>query len=189
MPGERELRAGLLGAEPMSAERRERFAAEMGEILEPRLSRGYRWYYGLFLASILMGLPGAVCGMVFDGEQRWRWVLMAAGELVCAWWVWHILRRGAEPLRSMQGMSKVLAGLSTAAAVVVILYGLRQPSMESILWGLLGVVACVFFNVINLWNRTLVAERSVRVQMLRVEYRLAEAAAAAGQGERGHLER
>jgi hypothetical protein len=47
-------------------------------------------------------------------------------------------------------------------------------------------VACVFFNVMNLWNRTLVAERSVRVQRLRVEYRLA--AAAAGQRERGGRE-
>jgi hypothetical protein len=184
MSGERELREGLLGAEPVSAERQERFAAEVGQILEPRLPKGYRWYYGLSLAGMVVGLPGAVSGAVFDAEHRWVWVLMAAGIVVSGCWIVHILIRGAEPQRVMQGISKVLAGLSTAAAVMVIAYGLQHPSMESILWALLGVVACVFCNVINLWNRMITAERNVRVQMLRVEYRLAEAAAA-GQDNRG----
>jgi hypothetical protein len=177
MSGEREMRAGLLGAEPVSAERQERFAAEVGQILEPRLPKAYRWYYGLALAGNLVGLLGAVCGLVFDAEHRGQWVLMVVVIVAASGWIMHILKRGAEPLRAMQGMSKVMAGLSTAAAVAVTLYGLQYPTMEHVFWALLGVVACVFCNVINLWNRMITAERNVRVQMLRVEYRLAETAA------------
>ena len=144
--------------------------------MEPRLSRSYRLYYILSLAGLVAGLPGAVCGLVFDAEHRWIWAVFV---LVCgafASWIFYILRRGAEPLWIMQGMSKAAAGIAAVATVSLIVYGLQNPSPASVLWSLLGLLACLFMWCINLWNRLLTAERTLRECILRVEYRVAELA-------------
>ena len=168
------LRENLFGLEPLSPERQQRFREELAQIVEPRLSRGYRLYYLLGLAGSLIGLPGAVCGLLFDAEHRWIWALNLVVLLGFAGWVFYILRRGAEPLRIMQGMSKALAAVALFAAGLLIVYGIGSPSLASVLWSLLGLLLFLLVSFINLWNRVLTSERTVREHILRVEYQLAK---------------
>jgi hypothetical protein len=98
-------------------------------------------------------------------------------------WIFHILRRGAEPLGAMQGMSKAVAGLVGIATIAMIMYGLQNPSMAAVLWSLLGIVASLLTSFINLWNRVITAERTLREDILRVEYRLADLASRLPPGE------
>ncbi|MGE0760838.1 MAG: hypothetical protein AB7F89_26115 [Pirellulaceae bacterium] len=174
MSSENKLRANLFDAEPISPERQQRFREELDQIVEPRLSRAYRLYYVLALVGLITGMPGAVCGVFFDREHRWLWALFLLASMPFAGWMVYILRRAAEPLRIMQGMSKALSGLGAAGAGILIVYGLQHPSLTSILWALLGLLVFLLTSFINLWNRLLSAENAVREQILRVEYRIAE---------------
>jgi 4-amino-4-deoxy-L-arabinose transferase-like glycosyltransferase len=142
--------------------------------VEPRLSRGYRLYYIMALVGPIAGLPGAVCGVLVDAEHRWLWALMLLAFVVFAGWIVYILRRGAEPLRIMQGMSKAFAGIGALVAGLLIFYGLQNPSVVSVLWALFGVLVFLLTSFINLWNRVIAAERTMREHILRVEYRLAD---------------
>jgi 4-amino-4-deoxy-L-arabinose transferase-like glycosyltransferase len=174
MSHENNLREGLFNAEPISAERQQRFREELARIVEPRLSRGYRLYYLTALVGLIAGLPGAVCGAILDSEHRWIWALFLLVCTIFAGWIVYILRRGAEPLRIMQGMSKAFAGIGAAVAGLLIVYGLQSPSLASVLWALLGLLVFLLTSFINLWNRMITAENSMREQILRVEYRLAD---------------
>ncbi len=59
-------------------------------------------------------------------------------------------------------------------AGVLIFYGLQNPSLASVLWALLGLLVFLLTSFINLWNRVITAERTMREHILRVEYRLAD---------------
>lgn len=174
MSHENNLRESLFSAEPISPERQQRFREELAQIVEPRLSRSYRLYYILALVGLLVGLPGAICAVVFDAEHRWTWALFLLVSTAFAGWILYILRRGAEPLRIMQGMSKAFTGIGALVAGLVIFYGLQSPSLASVLWALLGLLMFLLMSFINLWNRVITAERTMREHILRIEYRLAE---------------
>jgi hypothetical protein len=173
---EKDLRESLFGAEPLSPQRQQRFREELSQIVEPRLSRGHRLYYIVALAGAVAGLPGAACGVVFDAQHRWVWALSLLAFTAFAGWILHILRRGAEPLPAMQSMSKAMVGISVVVAWLLIFHGLQNPSLAGILWSLLGVLLFLLTSSINLWNRVITAERTMREHILRVEYRLAEQA-------------
>lgn len=173
MSPDNNLRENLFGIEPLNPERQQRFREELAGIVEPRLSRGYRLYYIIGLLGLLAGIPGALTAVVFDAQHRWLWALFLAASAAFAAWILYILRRGAEPLRAMQGMSKALAGVTWMAAGLLIVYGLQNPSHASVLWALLGLLLFLLTSFINLWNRLLTAERTIREHLLRVEYRLA----------------
>lgn len=173
MSHDNNLRENLFSLEPIDPQRQQRFREELAQIVEPRLSPSYRWYYILSLVGPVVGFPGAVCGLLFDAEHRWLWGLTLVAIVAFVGWISYILRRGAEPLRLMQGMSKALAGIAWAVAGVLVLYGLQNPSLASVLWGLLGLLVFLLTSFINLWNRVITAERTVREHILRVEYRLA----------------
>ncbi|MHB0961064.1 MAG: hypothetical protein ACYC0X_21660 [Pirellulaceae bacterium] len=168
------LREALFSAEPINPERQQRFREELAQIMEPRLSRSYRLYYTMSLVGLVVGLPGVVCGVLIDAEHRWIWALSLLGYSVFAGWIFHILRRGAEPLRMMQGMSKAFAGIGAIVAGLLIFQGLQSPSLVSVFWALLGLLVFLLASFINLWNRVITAERTVREHILRVEYRLAD---------------
>jgi hypothetical protein len=174
MSNENVLRESLFNAEPISPERQQRFRGELDHIMEPRLSRGYRLYYIMALVGLIAGLPGGVCGVLVDAEHRWTWALSLLAFLAFAGWIVFILRRGAEPLRIMQGMSKAFAGIGALVAGILIFYGLQSPSLASVLWALFGVLVFLLTNFINLWNRVITAERTMCEHILRVEYRLAD---------------
>ena len=174
MSHESTLRESLFNAEPVSRERQQRFRQELAEIMEPPLSRGHRLYYAVALVGLIAGLPGAVGGLVFDAAHRWLWALLLTNCTVFACWIAYILRRGAEPLRIMQGMSKAFAGGGALLASVLIACGFQSPSSASVLWAILGLLVFLLTSFINLWNRVLTAENAVREQVLRVEYRLAD---------------
>lgn len=174
MKNDDSLRENLFGLEPLSAERQQRFREELNQIAEPRLSPGYRLYYVIGVIGCMIGLPGAVCGLLFDAERRWIWALNLVVLLAFSGWILYILRRGAEPLRTMQEMSKAFAAVGLMLAGVLIVYGIGNPSLSSVLWSLLGLLSFLFVNFINLWNRVLTAERTIREHILRVEYRLAK---------------
>lgn len=174
MSPENNLRESLFDAEPISPQRQQQFRGELAQILEPRLSRGYRLYYIMALIGPIAGLPGAVCGVLLDAEHRWLWALFLLANTAFVGWIAYILYRGAEPLRIMQGLSKALAGVGALFAGGLIFYGLQNPSLASVLWALLGVLVFLLTNFINLWNRMLTAERTMREHLLRVEYRLAD---------------
>lgn len=176
MQPENNLRDNLFRAEPISLELQHRFREELAQIVEPKLPRSHRVYYQLCLASLVIGLPGAACGLIFDAEHCWVWGLNLLFLISMAGWLLYLLRRGAEPLRTMQGMSKVLAGITWAAALVLILLALRSPSLVGVLWALLGLAVFLLANFINLWNRVITSERTMREHVLRVEYRLADLA-------------
>jgi hypothetical protein len=128
------------------------------------------------LIGSLAGLPGAACGLVFDTGHRWTWAVMLLAWTASAGWIFHILRRGAEPLRAMQGLSKALAGIAGIVAGVLIFHSLQSPSLAGVLWALLGMLMFLLTSFINLWNRVITAERTLREHVLRVEYRLADLA-------------
>lgn len=167
------LHERLFGLEPLSSDRRQQFHNELATIVEPRLSRGQRQYYVAGLAGCLVGLPGAVCGLLLDSEHRWVWALNLVVLLGLAAWILSILRRGAEPLSAMQTLSKAFVAVALFTAGVPIVWGIETPSLDKILWSLLGLLMFLLMSFINLWNRLLTAERTVREQLLRIEYRLA----------------
>jgi hypothetical protein len=174
MPNENNLRENLFSAEPISPERQQRFREELAQIVEPRLPRSHRLYYVMGLVGLLVGLPGVVCGVLFDAEHRWIWALNLLACTAFAGWIFYILRRGAEPLRIMQGMSKALAGIGGVLAGLLIFHGLQNPSLAAVLWALLGLLVFLLTSFINLWNRVITAEQTMREHMLRIEYRLAD---------------
>jgi 4-amino-4-deoxy-L-arabinose transferase-like glycosyltransferase len=174
MSHDNNLRENLFNAEPISAERQQRFREELAWIVEPRLPRSHRLYYITSLVGLIAGLPGVVCAALFDSEHRWIWALCLVVYVAFAGWIVFILRRGAEPLRIMQGMSKAFAGIGALVAGLLIFYGLQNPSLASVLWALLGLLVFLLTSFINLWNRMITAERIMREHILRVEYRLAE---------------
>jgi 4-amino-4-deoxy-L-arabinose transferase-like glycosyltransferase len=174
MTDQKSLRESLFDAEPISADRQQRFHAELDRIREPRLPPSHRIYYTISLVCSLIGLLGAVPGFIFDGRHRWMWGLFSLTLCASAVWYFHILRRGAEPMRKMQTMSKAMAGIGMIVAGAFILYGLHNPSLAGVLWALAGLLLALSTNVINLWNRVITAERTLREDILRVEYRLAD---------------
>jgi len=176
MSHEKTLRESLFSAEPVSPERQQRFLEELAQIVEPPLPRSHRLYYTLALLCIVVGLPGPACGLLFDAKHRWAWALMLLTQTAFAGWILHILRRGTEPLRTMQGMSKAFAGIAGLVAGFLIFHGLQSPSLAGVLWALLGLLMFLLTSFINLWNRVITAERTVREHILRVEYRLADLA-------------
>lgn len=174
MSHENTFRESLFNAEPISPERQQRFRLELAEITEPRLSRGHRLYYVMALVGLIVGLPGAVGGLLFDAEHRWLWTLSFVNCILFAGWILYILQRGAEPLRVMQGMSKAFAAFGLLFAGVLIASGLQSPSLTSVLWALLGLLVFLLTSFINLWNRVISVENAIREQLLRVEYRVAD---------------
>ncbi|MDP9176035.1 MAG: hypothetical protein M3O30_19540 [Planctomycetota bacterium] len=174
MSDEKNLRENLFSAEPVSPDRQQRFREELAQILEPRLPRSHRLYYQTGLVCLAIGIPGAACGFLFDSAHRWIWGLNLLVLIACAGWTIHVLRRGAEPLRAMQDMSKALAGIAGIFAGYVIFHGLQSPSLANVLWALLGLLMFLFTSFINLWNRVITAERTTREHVLRVEHRLAD---------------
>ncbi|HEX2973964.1 MAG TPA: hypothetical protein VHP11_16650 [Tepidisphaeraceae bacterium] len=176
MSPEKNLRESLFSAEPLSPEHQQRFREEMTQIMEPRLPRSHRLYYIMALIGSIIGILGTTCGLLFDAEHRWTQATLLLVWTASAAWVLHILRRGAEPLRIMQSMSKALAGIGGLAAGVLIYHGLQNPSLVSILWALVGLLLFLLASFINLWNRVITAERTTREHILRVEYRLADLA-------------
>lgn len=174
MSHENNLRESLFDAEPISPQRQQKFRGELAQILEPRLSRSYRLYYIAALVGPIAGLPGAVCGVLLDAEHRWMWALFLLANIAFVGWIVYILRRGAEPLRIMQGLSKAFAGIGALFAGLLIFYGLQSPTLASVLWALVGVLVFLLTNFINLWNRVITAEHTMCEHILRVEYRLAD---------------
>lgn len=170
------LPEGLFSAEPISLDRQQRFREELAQIVEPTLPRSHRLYYTLSLACLAIGVPGALCGLVFDAEHRWIWGLNLVALVPMAGWILYILRRGAEPLRAMQSMSKAFVGVSAFAAFLLIYLGIQNPSLAGVLWALLGMLIFLLTSSINIWNRVLTAERVTREHILRVEYRIADLA-------------
>jgi hypothetical protein len=173
---ENNLRESLFNAEPLSADRQQRFREEVARIVEPPLPRQHRLYYLMAMICSIIGVFGAGTGVVFDAEHRLSQALLLLVLISSAGWVFYILRRGAEPLRIMQSMSKVLAAVSVILAAALIYRGLNDPSLSSILWALAGLLIFLMTSFINLWNRLLTAERRMREDVLRVEYRVAEMA-------------
>ena len=170
------LRENLFNAEPLSRDRQQRFREELVQIVEPTLPRSHRLYYTLSFVCLAIGIPGAFCGLLFDAENRWTWALNLLVFVPAAGWILYILRRGAEPLRAMQSMSKAFVGLSTVAAFSFIYLGIQNPSLDRVFWALLAVLMFLLLNFINIWNRVMTAERITREHLLRVEYRIADLA-------------
>ncbi len=173
---ENHMRENLFSVEPVNPELQQRFRQELAQIIEPRLPRSHRLYYQSSLVCLIIGLPGAACGLIFDAEHRWVWGLNLLVLIPMAGWLFYILRRGAEPLRTMQGMSKAFVGISWAVALFLIIQALPSPSLAGVLWALLGLLVFLLTSFINLWNRLISAECTVREHVLRVEYRLADLA-------------
>ncbi len=176
MPHMNHLRDNLFSAEPISPDRQQRFRDELAQIVEPTLPRAYRLYYVFSLVCLAIGIPGAICGLLLDSEHRWTWGLNLLMLILMAGWILYILRRGAEPLRTMQSLSKALVGVSAFAAFLLIYFGIQYPSLDSVLWALLGILIFILTSSINVWNRVLAAERGTREHILRVEYRIADLA-------------
>jgi len=170
------LRENLLSAEPISLDRQQRFREELAQIVEPRLPRSHRLYYTLSLVCLAIGIPGAFCGLLFDAENRWIWALNLVVLVPGASWILYILRRGAEPLRAMQSMSKAFVGLSAFAAFSLIYLGIQNPSLDRVFWALLAMLMFLLLNFMNIWNRVITGERVTREHLLRVEYRIADLA-------------
>jgi hypothetical protein len=176
MSHDKELRESLFNAEPVSPERQQRFREELARIVEPPLPRSHRLYYRMSLLGSVLGIPGSACGLLFDAQHRWMWALCLLVWTASAAWILHILRRGAEPLRTMQGMSKAFAGIGVLVAGLLIFHGLQNPSLGGVLWALGGLLLFLLTSFINLWNRVITAERTMQEHILRVEYRLADLA-------------
>lgn len=168
------LRENLLSAEPINPDRQQRFREDLAQIVEPTLPRGHRLYYTLSLVCIAIGIPGALCGLVLDADHRWIWGLNLVVLVPMACWILYILRRGAEPFRAMQSMSKAFVGLSVGAAFLLIYLGIQNPTLDSVLWVLLGILIFLLTSSINIWNRVLSAERMTREHILRLEYQVAD---------------
>jgi len=171
---EKNLRESLCSVEPISPDRQQRLRDEIARTVDVPLSGGKRMYYILLMAGLAIGVPGAVYGIGFDAEHRWVWALSLGGATLYIAWIWHILRRGSEPLRIMRHISKSFASIGAMFAFFLIFHGLENPSLVGLFWALLGLLICLLMSFINLWNRVIAAERMTREQILRVEYRLAD---------------
>lgn len=170
------FRDSLFSAEPISPDRQQRFREELAQIIEPKLPRSHRLYYTSVLVCIALGIPGAFCGLAFDAQNRWIWGLNVLVFATMAGWILYILRRGAEPLAIMQGLSKAFVGVSALVAFGLTIFGIQNPSLNTVLWALLGMLMFLLTNFINVWNRVLTAERTTREHVLRLEYQIASLA-------------
>lgn len=171
------LRENLFNAEPLSLDRQDRFQKELAQIVEPTLPRSHRLYYTLSLICIALGIPGALCGLLLDVDHRWIWGLNLLALVPMAAWILYILRRDAEPRRAMQSMSKAFVGISAATAFLLVYFGIQNPSLDGVLWSLLGMLIFLLTSSINIWNRVMTAESVTREHLLRLEYRVADLAA------------
>ena len=73
----------------------------------------------------------------------------------------------------MQSLSKTLSGIACMVAVLIIVIGMQEPSLSMVLWAILGLLFFLLMSFINLWNRMLTSERTIREHILRLEYRVA----------------
>ena len=87
------LRESLLNTEPISLDRQRRFREELAQIVEPTLPRSHRLYYTFSLVCLVIGIPGAVCGLLLDAEHRWIWGMNLLVFIPMASWSLYILRR------------------------------------------------------------------------------------------------
>src|SRR5438874_12924678 len=109
MTPENNLRENLFSAEPVSPERQQRFRQELAQIVEPRLPSSHRLYNRFWLVCLVIGLPGAACGLIFDAEHRWIWGLILPVVIPMAGLLLHILRRWGASLRTLQDRRRAIA--------------------------------------------------------------------------------
>lgn len=173
MVNENDLKDRLLELEPVNPDRQQRFRDELTQIVNPPLPRLHRLYYMGAIVCLLLGLPGALCGLTLDAEHRGIWAFSVGSSLAFVGWLYLILKRGSEPFSMMQGASKGLSGLSFIIAAALIVMSIQSPSLASILWSMLAMLFFALMTSINLWNQMIASERTVREHILRLEYQLA----------------
>jgi len=173
------FRDRLLDSESLSPESRAAFEREITTIVRPKLTRGGRWYYAAFLIGLMcVAVNSVVLAIVFRNNAAVAVVNLLVGVscLVAAVPVFLVLRRGAENFAIQQAFGKALPGVALAATCGLLVYAGYEIDSAPLLWPAFGLLFFLMTSFINLYNRTIAAERTMREHLLRLEYRVVELA-------------
>ena len=174
-----DLRARLLGAEAVSAARRERLEQEVAAMFEAKLSRGGRVGWGMALAAaVAFAVFGGVVlsrgGVGMDAPVRLIWCFYALANVGFATFAAGVLRAGRVDVRRLAGMGKWSPALTLLITLLLLVRAMHRPTIEGVLWVVFGVVCLIGAVGVVVYNRIATAEMGQREQMLRLELRLVE---------------
>ena len=172
-----ELRARLLGEEPVSPARREQLQQEVCNVFEQKLTRGWRvyWAAGLVAAVAFAAFGGAV--LIYgrmDGFLRGVWWLYTLANAGFVFLAAYILRAGRIDLRRFMQWAKLSPALTLLIVLLLFARAAAAPSLESVLWVLFGLICLLVALAVTILNRVGTAELSQREQVLRLELRVLE---------------
>jgi len=155
-------------------------------MLEPKMSRWEKVYWGFAAAGMLMF---AICAvpMVFfvpmAANARMTWgiygVLNAVGAAFLLW----RLRKGSMNLGQQIKAGGAAVAVANLIAVLLLIYAIANPTLENLAWGMMGITGLVLAATIAVHNQVVASQLNSREQTLKLEYRLAELIEKIGQRE------
>jgi hypothetical protein len=183
-----ELRNRLFEVEPLRAERNQKLKQEIRAMLEPKMSRWEKMYWGFSAVGSLVFAISAL-PMVFlapvSPTMRMTWgILGVLNAAVAAFLIWRIWK-GSMNLGQQFAAGKASVGIAMLITVLLLINAIAYPTLENLAWGMVGITGLVLAASIAVHNQVLASELNSREQTLKLEYRLAELAeklAQAGQG-------
>jgi hypothetical protein len=183
-----ELRDRLIEVEPLGAERNQKLEQEIRAMLEPKMSRWQRVYWG---ASAAGGLMFAVCAVPMvlfvpmSTSARMIWgiggVLNALVAVFLLWRIW----KGSMNLEQQFAGGKASFGVAMLITNLLLINTIAQPTLENLAWYMFGITLLVLTATIAVTNQVVAAQNYSREQTLKLEYRLAELVEKLAQGGQG----
>jgi len=179
-----ELRNRLIEVEPLSAERTHKLEQEIRAMLEPKMSRWQKLYWGFCAVGSLMFAIGAVPMVFFvpmAANARMLWGIYGVlNAVVAAFLLWR-LWKGSMNLGQQFAASGASLAVAMLIAVLLLIYAIANPTLENLAWGMMGIPGLVLAATIAVHNQVVAAQLSSREQTLKLEYRLAELMEKLGQ--------
>jgi hypothetical protein len=183
-----ELRDRLIEIEPLGAERNQKLEQEIRAMLEPKMSRWMKVYWGASAAGSLIFAVCAVPMLFFvpmTTNARLIWGIFGVlNALVGAFLLWRIWK-GSMNIGQQFAGGKASFGVAMLISVLLLINTVAQPTLENLAWDIFGVTFLVLTATIAITNQVVAAQNYSREQTLKLEYRLAELMEKLTQGGQG----
>jgi hypothetical protein len=179
-----ELRKQLIEIEPLSVQRNEKLDQEIRAMLEPKMSRWEKVYWGASAAGSLFFVICAIPIVFFapvTAKMRMIWGFFGVVNALAAVFLLWRIGKGSMNLKQQFKAGKASVGVAMLITVLLLINAIGNPTLENLAWGLFGVTGLVLAASIAVHNQVLSAELNSREQSLKLEYRLADLAEKLGQ--------
>jgi hypothetical protein len=166
------LRANLLGAEPVNADRLRRLQQQIAGISEHRLTPLMRiwWIFGLASAILFAGFGGFISiATRIDVPLRVVWCLYTSGNLFVAVFAIVLLRRGRAEPRMFFYFGIVIVTLAVGCFVSLLCRAAASSTMEGVLGAGLGGLCVLVDLILILYGRIAWAHLATKEHLLRLE--------------------